>query len=104
MIDHDGHDDTTERGARGHDAESKGTTLEKPGRDVTQGWVEDKGGAGGGDDALGDEELIILGGYGRHHETEDVEESTDEKDVAGPISVVVFTDDRSEEEHTWRKY
>lgn len=41
MLDHDGHDDTAEGGAGGHDPEGEGAAFEEPGGDVPKRGVED---------------------------------------------------------------
>lgn len=61
--------------------------MEKPGGNGAHAWIEDCTGTQGAADTLCEEELVILGGNGGHHEAENVHKGAEQKDV--PWAVVV---------------
>ena len=61
--------------------------LLEPGRDGGGGDEEDGAGTQRAADALGQDELIVFGGYAGHHQAEHMQDTTEEQRPPGPIAV-----------------
>lgn len=80
MVHHDGEHNAGERGARDHDAKGGGAVFEEPSHEAGHGALEDGSGANGGDNGLGEEDLVVLGAEGDHHEAKDIDDGANAQD------------------------
>ena len=87
MRGHNGDNDASQTASRGHDAVSSASFAQEELRDCARGGVEDAVETQGAADCLGQDELIILGTEGRHHEAEDVEKGTEYQKILGSVVV-----------------
>ena len=93
IRDHDGKNDSAETGPRGGDAQGKGSSFGEPGADGVDAGVEDGTCAEGAADSLSQDELVVLGGEGSHHQAEDVEKGAPEENGTGTVVVEESTED-----------
>lgn len=87
LLDHDGENDTADRRARGGHAQREGSSSQEPRHHGGHGRVEDHGGTEGRAHALREDELVVRGGDGGHHQPEDVEEGPQKKEDTGTVVV-----------------
>ena len=69
--------------------------MKEPGAHGGHGGIEDCGSADGGANALCEDELVVFGRDGGHHEAEDVQEGAAEEEVARAVVIVDLAENRS---------
>lgn len=99
LVHHDGQNHAAHRGARDHDAKGRGAALEEPRHERRHAGVEGGAGADGRDDGLGEEELVVVAGEGRHHQPEDVGNGAAAEEPLGAVAVEDAAEDGAAEDH-----
>lgn len=93
--DHDREDDAADGGAGREKAESGAALDVEPAVDRVHRGLEDGGDTNGRADSLGEEDLVVLGCEGGHHEAEHVENCAAENEPSRAVVVVECANDRA---------
>lgn len=95
VVEHDGKNNTAQAGASCDDTVRKASSHAEPGSDAIDGRREEAADSNWATNSLRKEDLIVFGREGSHHETENVHEGAEEKNVSWTKSIVDSPNDET---------